>query len=673
MSDGVQEKLREVWDICRQAGIANDRELVEYISALLLEVTGVEPLSKELQPRRPHIRYRIEEAELEQLLQEAIHSAKGAGLLLDRYVLFQSSRTPQKGSYPIPRHIINFMLDMLHMEPTDSFADFACGSGGFLVHRNKNERPGAQPGPIVGVDINPEIARIAAANVVLNYLPRKQTRIYSEDAFRICSPDGPLGKTEFDCIAMAPSFGKPANERLAREVLGIESGGFNETLFTYLAVKKLRRSGKAVVMVPTSLLSRTQDSQLRRMLSEEQTIKAVISLNEGMLYPFNDLATALLYVEKQRSNRRSQTWFFKVEQDGYLLTRSRDLTAPPSSSSDMPLVMEAFTYDSADFTPIPREDDGSLALRVGWLSTPEASSKTRQRRFLGMLIKIPEQVLLASVRLISTLQRENQERYLIAEVGVAQQKTTFIALPLTDKEHSRPRIQQFSSRSKCFSSLYEMSERDAETLPDVFLFRNGVDGQLLAFTPDGRLLGVSAYRTAIADEQYNLQPEHYIPEQQTTRREIPTAVTLSEIKKRQAIIKDYADNLLGRVEMKPLIGEQLPPRVAPGLLSDGYTTLIPLFDTRQERIWKHIRSQQSHQEQAMYFTSDDLQKQLETAQPDAGKVDIVSIQQMLDLLVRLGLIVHVIVRDPGTDTVKRYYRLATEQDQPAPIEESEPR
>src|SRR5437764_14279722 len=112
MSNGVQEKLKEVWDICRQSGIANDWEIVEYISALLLEVTGVEPLSKELQLRRPHIRYQPEGAKLKQLLQEAIHSAKGAGQLLDRYVLFQSHRTPQKGSYPIPRHIINFMLDM---------------------------------------------------------------------------------------------------------------------------------------------------------------------------------------------------------------------------------------------------------------------------------------------------------------------------------------------------------------------------------------------------------------------------------------------------------------------------------------------------------------------------------------------------------------------------------
>ncbi|MFI5421954.1 MAG: N-6 DNA methylase, partial [Nitrososphaerales archaeon] len=566
---------------------------------------------------------------------------------------------------PIPRHIIDFMLDMLDMQPTDSFADFACGSGGFLVHRNKDERPGTQTGPFVGVDINPEIARIAAANVVLNYLPREQTHIYSEDAFRICSPDGPLGKTEFDCIAMAPSFGKPANERLARDVLGIESGGFNETLFTYLAIKKLRPSGKAVVMVPTPLLSRAQDSQLRRMLSEEQTIKAVISLKEGMLYPFNDLATALLYVEKQRSNRRFQTWFFKVAQDGYPLTRSRDVIDPPSASSDMPLVVKALSYDSADFTPIPREDDGSLVLRVGWLSEPEASSKTRQRKFLGMLVKIPEQVLLASVRLISASQRENQEHFLVAEVGVAQQQTTFIALLLTNKEYSRPRIQQFSSRSKCFSSLYEISERDTETMPDVFLFRNGVGGQVLAFTPDGRLFGISEYRTAIADEQYNLQPEHYLPEQQTTGREIPSAVTLSEIKKRQAIIKDYAENLLGRVEMKPLIGEHLPPRIIP----TKSFPLLSYLDKKQGAIWDHLLSQKSHQSNyALYFTHKDLYDELGTM-----GIDFITIQQTLDLLISHGLVVHVIVRDPGTGTVERYYRLATEQDQPVPIKESESR
>jgi hypothetical protein len=246
----------------------------------------------------------------------------------------------------------------------------------------------------------------------------------------------------------------------------------------------------------------------------------------------------------------------------------------------MPLVLKALTYSSADFTSIPWEDDGLPALRVGWLSVPEAITRTRRRNFVGMLIKIPDQVVLASVRLISTSQRENQGRYLVAEVGIAQQKTTFIAPPLTDKEHSRPRIQQFPTNNRCFSSLSGISERNAETMPDpgVSLFTNGVSGQVLAFTSDGRLFGISVYSTTNADEHYNLQPEHYIPEPQTIRREIPGTVILSELKKRQAIIRDYADNLLGRVEMKPLIGKQLPPLVAPGLLTDGYSTLIPLFD-----------------------------------------------------------------------------------------------
>ena len=115
----VQTKLKEVWDICRQASIAEDQEIVEYIAALLIEMMGVKPSSDELQPRRPRIRYNLDEAKLKQLLQEASHSAGGAGPLLDHYVLFQSTRTPQKGVYPIPRHIIEFMLDMLDVKPEE--------------------------------------------------------------------------------------------------------------------------------------------------------------------------------------------------------------------------------------------------------------------------------------------------------------------------------------------------------------------------------------------------------------------------------------------------------------------------------------------------------------------------------------------------------------------------
>ena len=321
--------------------------------------------------------------------------------------------------------------------------------------------------------------------------------------------------------------------------------------------------------------------------------------------------------------------------------------------------MRAYRYDSANFVSVHREENGrqtsDLALRVGWLSASE--SDTRQRKFLGILLKIPDQILLSSIRLASVLQDGNRDHFLVAEVGGAQQKAAFIALPLVEKEFSRGKIQLFPSRDECFRALYKVKAREAENIPDVFLYRNGVSGQMFVFAPDGRLLGVSAHRTAIADAQYNLQPDYYIPGQQTVEREESVSIILSEIKRQQYVIVQYADNLLGRAETKPLVGEQLPPCITS---TEGFSLLSSL-NTEQEHIWKHILGYKTHQSKyALYFTSQQLYDELRESE-----VDFITIQQTLDVLIRLGLIVQVIVHDPNTNIAGRYCRLATEQDNPA--------
>lgn len=692
MTESIQSLLQEVWDICKRARVVDDREIIEYIAALLLEIQGIEPLNQNLQPRRPSIRYGIDEEELKLRLRRAgAEIDNDFGKLFDSYVLFQSSKTTQKGSYPLPRHIIIFMLEALGMQPEKSFADFACGSGGFLVHRYQQKHNAASQGQIVGVDIVPAWARIAVANASLNGMTKEHTEIYDDDAFHICGPGGALSNRQFDYIAMAPSFGKVANEKAVTDALGQAASSSNESSFIRLMVEKLKRNGKGIMMVPNNLLSRTGDRSLRKMLVEDFYLRAVVSLQSGMLYPFNDEQVGLICIQKRKFSTPPQAWFFKAEQDGYSLTLSRDVTQAPTLASDMPLIKAALNHNDFDYYDIHLQQYSRalntmvssirpmMALRIKWLS------RSGGQDFLGMLVQIAEQAQVISITLVNKPAEERN--YLIAEVKVADQSTTFIILPLAQRSISQPwTVEQFSSRNECVAKLYAPDIPDFKEIPNIVLFENGQPGQFLVFSPDGRLLGVSKPRSAIVAPAYNLHPDQYIqpptisePEsqepstEQVTSTETSVAKTLSEIKKRQAIIRDYADSLLGRVEMKPLIGEQLPPRVVPDLLSDGYCTSIPLFDTRQERIWKHICSHQSHQEQALYFTSDDVRKQLETAQPEANKADIVSIQQTLDLLVRLGLIIHVIIRNPGTDTVKRYYRLVTEQDQPAPVEESESR
>jgi len=59
--------------------------------------------------------------------------------------------------------VVKHMINMAQVELVHSLADFACGTGGFLVHANWEKGALRQ-----GVEISPEWANLALANVFLH-------------------------------------------------------------------------------------------------------------------------------------------------------------------------------------------------------------------------------------------------------------------------------------------------------------------------------------------------------------------------------------------------------------------------------------------------------------------------------------------------------------------------
>src|SRR6266700_4230289 len=168
VDEQIERILDEVWSLFNRASILHNRAIIEYIARFLLEIEGMSSSELELElkdfvPRRPsHLSDSLQE-EINGKLDNARILAKGVGTFFDRYVLFHSFDFTQKESYPIPRHIERFMLNILDIRPQDTFADFTCGSGGFLVNRYVTN--GTHTGTSVGIDISPEWIRIACANI----------------------------------------------------------------------------------------------------------------------------------------------------------------------------------------------------------------------------------------------------------------------------------------------------------------------------------------------------------------------------------------------------------------------------------------------------------------------------------------------------------------------------
>lgn len=191
MDETPQTLLRKIWSLFSEAQYTDDQEIIEYIAYLLTE--NQVPPNDPLRPEKPRNRYGVAENQVRELLKEAgtlLQNEGGVATFFDCYVIFQSTRLKSKSTYPIPRHIIDFMLALLQIEPQHIFADFTCGTGGFLVNRDGSTNH--HPGTTFGIEIVPALARIAHANALLHGLQNTRTIPEVGNTFIVCARPGAI-------------------------------------------------------------------------------------------------------------------------------------------------------------------------------------------------------------------------------------------------------------------------------------------------------------------------------------------------------------------------------------------------------------------------------------------------------------------------------------------------
>src|ERR1017187_3097588 len=141
------------------------------------------------------------------------------------YLLSIMGSQGDAGQFRTPRHIIDFMVDVVNPTKDDKVLDPACGTGGFLVssynhileqHDGKNSDESKNHGkPLTpdqrknlmsnfeGYDIDPGMVRIAQVNMYLHQF--KSPRIYNYDTLSMDE----RWNDKFDVILANPPFMSP--------------------------------------------------------------------------------------------------------------------------------------------------------------------------------------------------------------------------------------------------------------------------------------------------------------------------------------------------------------------------------------------------------------------------------------------------------------------------------
>lgn len=250
------------------------------------------------------------------------------------------------GQFRTPRHIIDFIVEVVNPLKTDTVLDPACGTAGFLISAykhilNQAKQEGKLLSPeemknltdhINGYDISPDMVKLASVNLFLHQF--KQPHIYEYDT--LSSED--RWDDKFDVILANPPFMTPKGGIMPHNRFGVKSNR-SEVLFVDYFMEHLSSNGKAGFVVPEGIIFQSANAykSLRKMMVEENYLYAVVSLPSGVFNPYSGVKTSILFFDKKLAQKTDKILFVKIENDGFDLGAQRR----PIKENDIPKALEA--------------------------------------------------------------------------------------------------------------------------------------------------------------------------------------------------------------------------------------------------------------------------------------------------------------------------------------------
>jgi len=272
------------------------------------------------------------------------------------YLLSVLGSQGDAGQFRTPRHIIDFMVDIIAPQKTEVIMDPACGTAGFLISAYKHilkqnstggaggngtapegdaaeqalESPMRYAGDLLapedrarlarnirGYDISPDMVRLSLVNLYLHGFADPKVEEYdtltSEDKW-----------TEMaDVILANPPFMSPKGGIKPHTRFQVQSKR-SEVLFVDYIAEHLTPNGRAAIVVPEGIIFQSQSAYvaLRKMLVENH-LAAVISLPAGVFNPYSGVKTSILILDRAVAKACEHVAFFKIENDGFALGAQR--------------------------------------------------------------------------------------------------------------------------------------------------------------------------------------------------------------------------------------------------------------------------------------------------------------------------------------------------------------
>lgn len=301
-------------------------------------------------------------------------------------ILNQTGEAGKNGQFRTPRHIIQFMCEILKPTIEDTICDVTSGTSGFLVgayqyiisHNSSEESQIDENGfekrvsgnlievgsakdekltkkTFYGYDIDATMIRLGMMNLLMHNI--KEPNIIHLDTLSQDFDEleksikyskilaNPPFTGRIDSLQTSLALNRVYEPKFDKDGKRVKQNIQSELLFLERIVQLLKTNGKAAVIVPEGVLFGGNKAYVntRQILLKDCDLEAVISLPSGVFKPYTGVKTSILVFTKKANLSKTKwhtkkVWFYELKSDGYSLDDNRRKL----SENPLPNAVKAF-------------------------------------------------------------------------------------------------------------------------------------------------------------------------------------------------------------------------------------------------------------------------------------------------------------------------------------------
>ena len=230
------------------------------------------------------------------------------------------------GEFYTNRAITNFAIEKVNPQVGGVLADWAAGTGGFLIsaldHMQKQVKPGDTEmqqklqTAVRGGELKPLAYKLNVTNLLLHGIELPNIRY--GDSLSEKNLNDFHGKDLVDYCALNPPYGGVALDEDIKSFPADLRSSETADLFVALSVKRLKAGGCGVIVLPDGFLFGNDNAKvaIKKYLMRECNLHTIIRLPQSCFAPYTSIATNLLFFDKGESTQ--EVWFYRLDMpEGY--------------------------------------------------------------------------------------------------------------------------------------------------------------------------------------------------------------------------------------------------------------------------------------------------------------------------------------------------------------------